>query len=75
MSRSVKKIENVIERKSQQRRKAMRGEGRSTVAELDADVQELYGELRVARAQSRHGARDDIVRNARIERELEKLMS
>lgn len=75
MSRSVKKIENVIERKSQQRRKAMRGEGRVPLAELDKEMGELYGELRVARAQDRHGARDEIVRGARIERELEKLMS
>jgi hypothetical protein len=75
MSRSVKKIENTIERKSKQRRKALRGEGRVSLKELDADIQELYGELRVARAQSNHGKRDTIVRNARIERELEKLMS
>ena len=75
MSRSVTKIENAIERKSAQRRKAMRGQSRETVAEHDKGMQELYGELRTARAQSRHGERDTIVRNARIERELEKLMS
>lgn len=75
MSRSVKKIENVIERRSAQRQKAMRGEGRKTLAELDSEIGELYAELRVARARSSHGARDEIVRNARIERELEKLMS
>lgn len=75
MSKSVKKIENTIERRSEQRQRAMRGEGRKSVAELDGEISELYGELRVARARSSHGERDQIVRNARIERELEKLMS
>lgn len=75
MSRNVVKIEDAIERKARQRQKAVRGKGRASLAELDAEVQQLYAELRTARAQRDHGARDVIVRNARIERELEKLMS
>ena len=71
----VDKIQEKIERKSRQRTRALRGEDDTPLAELEDDMRRLYDQLRVARAQSRNGHRDGIVRRARIERELEKLMS
>jgi hypothetical protein len=70
-----KRIADKIEKKSTQRRRALAGEGApGDVSRLDAELSELYEELRVARARSNYGDRDVIVKRARVDRELEKLM-
>jgi hypothetical protein len=73
--KEVDKILNKLEHKSAQRRKRLAGKSDVPLDQIEADIQRLYEELRVARARVHNGHRDGIVKRARTERELEKLMS
>lgn len=75
MRSEATKIEEEIELKVEERHRAWRSGDSARSTELEGEIHSLYGELRVARAQEQNGHRDMIVRRARIERELEKLMS
>lgn len=67
-------IQTKIEKKSRQRRESLT-EGRNPVrtAELDSDLEDLYAQLRTVKAQGEYGSRGKIIKQARVERELEKL--
>lgn len=72
----IEKIQQKIERTSAQRRSVLRvGRDPLRTQELDARLEELYAELRTAKARSRNGDRGKIIKQARVERELEKLMT
>jgi len=45
------------------------------VQRITAELADLFHDRRVERAQEAHGSRKDIIRHARIEHELEKLMT
>lgn len=72
--RTVERIEADIERVSEERRNAY-GRDADLVARLSADLDGLYAERRRAKARAEHGPAEDIAKSARVERELEKLMS
>lgn len=73
--RSVERIEADIERVSQQRKDAWRERDSEAAAIAGADLDGLYAERRRAKAADKHGPADEIAKSARVERELEKLMS
>lgn len=72
MGPEIASLQDEIDRKSAERRTAGRGSGR--IEELDEELDGLYHRLREARAAKRHGTRDEIVKSARVERELEKII-
>jgi hypothetical protein len=62
-------IDDASETRSAMQRAGVRGRAADTAKKIDG----LYAELREAKAAIRHGTREIIARQARIERELEKV--
>lgn len=71
----IHRLEEKLEKTSRQRRENLcRGRNPARTKELDERLEELRAELRTEKARSQYGDRDTIVKQARVERELEKLM-
>jgi hypothetical protein len=72
MSRTLDRIQ-----KAAQKRQAswLNGCDPFEIAQLTKKLEELYEQHRLERARDRHGDRFQIVKRARVERELEKLMT
>lgn len=66
-------IEQLIDQLTEERRLAWR-RGEPARA-LTALIDEAWADLRRSRAESQHGITADIIQRARVERELEKLMT
>jgi hypothetical protein len=69
----LRDIRRKIERTTDARTQAWRSNDPTEAARCTAKLDELYAELRVARARSDNGDPTVIAKRARVERELEKL--
>jgi hypothetical protein len=77
--RTLTEIRSEIERASEERAALLHrlSEGHDVVLaaelrELDARISDLWDEHRQARAQARHGDRDEIIRRARLEERIDR---
>lgn len=68
-------IQDQIDAASEERRKMRASGDTEGVKRKTAELDELFDRLRVERAEAVNGSRETIVQRARIEREIEKLMS
>lgn len=71
--RSPEEVLDAIDEKVKERRGLSRD--LKAAARVDKELSNLYDELRQSRAAKESGDRKTIVKRARIERELEKLMT
>lgn len=71
----MKSVTESIHEKSRQRQANWAGGITQETQHLTQHLDDLYAEKRQQLAQARHGRREDIVKRARIESELERLMS
>lgn len=62
-----------IEKLSEERRKAIASGQSKEVQRLTGELDYLYDQQRRAKAEEQHGTRETIIKNARIQLELEKL--
>lgn len=72
MSR-LRDVQRKIDRATDARARAWRDRDPVEAARLTARIEELYADLRLARARAQNGDPSNIVRRARVEREIEKL--
>ena len=70
---SEQAILNAIDVQTRRRRKAWSERDVATAQAAAERLEELYKDLRIARAEARSGDRESIVKRARIELELEKV--